>query len=696
MKTFILALLVVAVCVATASAQTTPVPTQKLPTLREKVEVTATRLPEDPNKVPAPIQVINSDELGERGTLDLRSALGLATGVEVAPGGDAGPASAVPDFWGLKEFDAFLLVVDGVPRGGAFNPGLTSLDLNDVERIEVLRGPASVTYGATSFVGALHVQHQDAATKGRTLNMHGGSFGSGGGAFSTPLPLGGRWASRLTLNGERVGFNDDRTAYRRGHGLWRVSRKPTERRVWFDADMNWLDQDPASPRARSGATLSPLSPVDANYHPAGAFVNDHRLTGSGGFDREIGGTQWFTTGSVSHDRVDLLRGFLTVLDEVPNNAHGVREKINLTDVYADSHVAWKLPRSARLVLGGDYLHGAGKAKGADFNYTVPLSGAQAVRADVPPQLDVTIDDKRNLFGGYGLLEWNPLDRLRFDVGLRLNVAHESRRDADPGAGRDDSSSRTDTHLGASIGAIYTVWQHDQDGARFFVDYRDTFKPASIDFGIGESLGGKQILDPETSRSVDGGIKGNFLNRRLELEATGFFMDFSNLVTATSVHGVPALINAGESRFKGFETEGSVYLRSDVVARATYSFHDATFTDFVQDFGGVPTQLAGKRLEMSAHHLAAVGLYYTPERGFLGGVTMNYTGSRFLDKRNGALAEGFATVGVNAGYRTPRWEVRADALNLGNRRDPVAQSEFGDAQYYLMTNRRVDVSLTLHF
>ena len=106
------------------------------------MEVTTTRLPEDPQDVPSAVEVFNGDELRNRGYHDLRSALSFATGVEVAPGGDAGPASAVPDFWGLKELDAFLLVVDGVPWGGSFNPALTTLDLNDIERIEVVRGPA--------------------------------------------------------------------------------------------------------------------------------------------------------------------------------------------------------------------------------------------------------------------------------------------------------------------------------------------------------------------------------------------------------------------------------------------------------------------------------------------------------------------------------------------------------------------------
>src|SRR5207247_9062136 len=84
-------------------------------------------------------------------------------GVAIAPGGDAGPASAIPEFWGLREFDAFLLVVDGVPWGGAFNPAVSTVSLRDVERIEILRGAAPVTYGATSFVGVIHVVHTAAA-----------------------------------------------------------------------------------------------------------------------------------------------------------------------------------------------------------------------------------------------------------------------------------------------------------------------------------------------------------------------------------------------------------------------------------------------------------------------------------------------------------------------------------------------------
>jgi outer membrane receptor protein involved in Fe transport len=104
------------------------------------VEVTTSKLAEPVEQTPAMISVISGEDLRARGVIDLRTALSLVAGVDIAPGGEAGPASSVPGMWGLREFDAFLLVVDGIPSGGAFNPALATLDLTDVERIEVLRG----------------------------------------------------------------------------------------------------------------------------------------------------------------------------------------------------------------------------------------------------------------------------------------------------------------------------------------------------------------------------------------------------------------------------------------------------------------------------------------------------------------------------------------------------------------------------
>jgi outer membrane receptor protein involved in Fe transport len=174
------------------------------------------------------------------------------------------------------------------------------------------------------------------------------------------------------------------------------------------------------------------------------------------------------------------------------------------------------------------------------------------------------------------------------------------------------------------------------------------------------------------------------------------MDFSNLVTATIVNNLPALINSGKTRFKGFELASDAHFPNAVTARATYSFHDGKFVDFVQEFDGTPTQLGGKRFEMSARQLASAGVTYAPAYGFIASANMNYTGDRFLNKRNTALASAFSTFDAGIGYRASRFEVRVDARNLGDRRDPVAESEFGDAQYYRMPARTIQAGIAMHY
>ena len=686
-----------------SSAPQSPSAPQAIPPVQQTIEVTATRLPEDPAKVPVTIEVFTGEELGMRGIRDLSSALALATGVTIASGGDQGPASSVPQFWGLQEMDAYLLVVDGVPWGGPFNPSTTTLDLNDIDRIEVQRGPAPVMYGATSFVGVIQVVHKDTALNQRSLYLWGGNYGTGGGSFSTPIPLSGNWTSRLTLDGAREGYANQRTSYVRGHGMWGLEHKSSgTNHQWFNADINWLDQDPASPRPRVGTTLSPDVPVNSNQNMAGAFLNNHRGSFWGGFQHEIAhGGQWSTTVSVAPSRQQILHGFLTDVEDIPDNARGIRENIQQTEVYADSHVSWKLRPSVVLIAGGDYLFGIAHAQGADFTYTAPLSGTPAPVVDVPTDLDFHINDTRNFFGAYTALEWTPLERMRIDAGIRLNVTHESQQVIDGGAGTSDEGTQTNVKPGANVGLMYTAWQNNQDSAGLFANYRYTFKPAAIDFGIGDAAetgggGGGLILQPETSWSVEGGFRGRFHGGRIETEASGFYMDFNNLVVATSINGVPALINAGSERFTGFESMVAMNLPKNFMARATYSFHDAIFTNFYQDFGNGPQQLAGNRIEMSAQNLAAFGVIYSPVRGFFGNVTVGYVGSRYLNRRNTALANGYATVGVGIGYRTARWEFLVNGRNLSNSRAPISESELGDAQYYLLPALRVQAGLRIHF
>jgi outer membrane receptor protein involved in Fe transport len=683
-----------------AAAQTAP-PPQQPPVVRETVEVVATRIPEAPHDVAAPIEVLTGDDLRNLGATTLKDALSLAAGISIAPGGDGGPAGAVPEFWGLREFDAFLLVVDGVPWGGAFNPALASLSMRDVERVEILRGAAPVTYGATSFVGVIHVVHKAAAADTSYFGANLGSYQSGGASVDYALPSAGDWKQRISADFNRQGFRDDRSSYGQGHALYRAAKTDSDRRMWFTGDLNLLRQDPASPRPRQGTMLSPLVAVDANYNPDGAYINENRIALSSGMERPLAvmgqDARLNAVVSFTHTAENLFRGFITDISESENNAIGLRQRIDTNDLYADAHLVFPPQNDVQFVAGADFLHGNGSTHGATFNYTVPLSGLPATGVTKPTDLTLGSEDRREFLGGYGLAEWKPNDLLTVSAGLRINLTFEEKgefgAEGETDGGKDPSE--TNFRFSGNVGAIYTTWQEGVDHVKVYGNYRNTFKPAAFDFGLGEAVEAG-LLKPETARSFEGGVKARMLQARVDMEASIFRMDFSNLVSSTVVDGLPALENAGETRFQGLDLASEVRWLHSISGRVTYSFHDAKFVDFVKDFDGVLTQLAGKRFEMSPRHLFSVGGFYAPPLGAFGNIVIKYSGNRYMDKRNRALAPGFSTVDLGVGYRFEKYELRLDGRNLGDRRDPVAESELGDAQYYLMFPRDFRFSVGFRF
>jgi iron complex outermembrane recepter protein len=664
------------------------------------VEVTATRFPEDPAKVPASITVYSARELADRGATDLRSALALAAGVYVAPGGDGGPASSVPEFWGLKEFDAFLLVVDGVPWGGAFNPALSTLSLEGVERIEVQRGAAPVMYGATSFVGVIHIIRGVSSDTQGSARLSLGTHGSGGAAVALRLPAAAGVDSSLIVDHDKQGFADARTDFKRSHALWQNRIQALDGVFRVNLEATVVDQQPASPVVRVGKALTDQVPLDANHNPAGAFLNDRRTALTVGYDRTAGGSAlWSTTLSGSRASHDVFRGFLTDVSLAAPNAHGFRERVELADLYFDTHLTWTPASALKVVAGVDHLHGQGTGRGGDFDYFVKLDGSGAPNsAATPSQAEIRVDDQRDFSGLYGFVHWQAAPRLVLEGGLRLTRAKETRSTylLDLGATVPDTGqdTRTTTALSGSAGAVWTAWQAGEDRVNFFTGLRSTFKPAAVDLGLDSEA---TILKPETATSYDLGVKADLLGRRLSLEVSAFLMDFKNLVVPQSVNGAPGLANAGTERFQGVELSARWHLDRDLTARLAYSYHDTRFREYAKDFGdGTLTQLAGKRLEMSPYHLGALGLAYAPARGLVATAELSYTGAVLLNQRNTAPSPGYATYAASLGWRERSWELRLSGQNLTDQRKPIAESELGDAQYYLLPGRQLSLRLTCRF
>jgi iron complex outermembrane receptor protein len=660
----------------------------------DAVQVTANRFAEQVQEVPNSIEVIGAEELRARGVNDLRTALSLLGGVSVAPGGDEGPAAAVPSLLGLREVDDFELLIDGVPAGGAFIPQFATLDLSNVERIEVQRGPAPVLYGTTAFAGTINLIHYAAGSAEKRINLAYGTFGSVEGSASTVLAQ-SEYRASLGVDGARERYSDSRSGLDRGHLLLRnaMDLDGGEARLGLDATLQ--HQRPASPRPLEGAVFDPETPLDFNQNPADGKIDTNRFQLTGAYDKDVSVGSWGTTLSVTHTHTQLVQGFFNPDSDAasgPDNATGFHQARNLTEAYLDTHLTHRFGDSLMATFGASELYGRAHQDSQVFSYTVPDDGSLPTPSgEGTPQDSGYLSDRRSFAGTYAQTRWNLTRRLGLLAGLRLNHTDE-RRSSGTLDGTQEQRAST-TRLSGSFGANWRVWQDaegDLDDVVLYASYGNTFQTPQIDFGP-DNQG--PLLRPETARSYESGIKADGFDGRFSAELSVFCVDFDNQPVATVVDNTPALVNGGRERYKGAELELNYRLVQRLALSANYSYNDARYRDFQTVIDGASVQLAGNQLLLSPHDLAGLGLTYGAGVGFQASLVANYVGNRYLDMQNTVNAGSYITVDTTLGYAFSGYSISVSGYNLSNRRDPVLRSELGEGQFYLLPGRRVFVRVS---
>jgi vitamin B12 transporter len=122
----------------------------------EPIVVTATRLPTPLHALSAAATVLTGEELAARGIRTVAEALRLAPGVAVVQTGAFGAVTSL--FLRGGESDYARVLVDGISinlPGGALD--LAGLTTDAVDRIEIVRGPASVLYGSDAMTGVVQI-----------------------------------------------------------------------------------------------------------------------------------------------------------------------------------------------------------------------------------------------------------------------------------------------------------------------------------------------------------------------------------------------------------------------------------------------------------------------------------------------------------------------------------------------------------
>ena len=190
----------------------------------DPVVVTATRIPQPASSLLSDLRIIDSADLANAGSQSLLDVLQVQGGVEIATNGGPGQVSAA--FIRGANANHVVVLIDGVRVNSATSGtnAFENIPLNQIERIEILRGPASSLYGADAIGGVIQIFTRREGSRvalsagGGTWNTqrYTGSFAREFGATRLGIDAGYEQTRGFSATNERnaFSFNSDNDPYR--------------------------------------------------------------------------------------------------------------------------------------------------------------------------------------------------------------------------------------------------------------------------------------------------------------------------------------------------------------------------------------------------------------------------------------------------------------------------------------------------
>jgi len=143
------------------------------------VAITASRLAQPLNETPTAVTIIDREMIRASGATELTDLLRLVPGMEV---GSFAAGRAAVSYHGLSNSYArrMQVLVDGrtvyEPSFGGVHWLTLPVAMDDIEKIEIIRGPSAATHGANAFLGVVSITTVDAATqRGTSVQLAKGS-----------------------------------------------------------------------------------------------------------------------------------------------------------------------------------------------------------------------------------------------------------------------------------------------------------------------------------------------------------------------------------------------------------------------------------------------------------------------------------------------------------------------------------------
>ena len=546
------------------------------------VVISASKVPKPASSLTQPVTVLSGEGLRARGVTRVSEALREVPGAALVQNGSYGAVTSLFLRGGESRYTKVL--IDGVPvnaPGGYFD--FSHLTTDNIDRIEIVRGPASVLYGADAVSGIVQIFTRKGSGEPRgSIGVRGGTYHSldvdAGATGSTPLGGFSLGAAHHSTDGI-LPFNNH---YRNGTlstaltlaegaaGDARISARYTAAEFHYPTDF-------------AG------QPVDSN-----SYRTQHRLTV--GFDggRNLTSSIQARLLAGSNDVTDLTEDIAIPFGAATPEHSAFRSRGYRRN--AEGRIAFFLPANGTLTVGTAF----------EQEHENSSSGSGAVGG--PTVRTDSFDASRHNVAYYSELLGNLTERFSYTLSGRVD--HNSDYD------------RFGTYrIGANAGLVPAIRLRASLSTAFNAPAFNQLRPTLYTVG-------SPSLRPERSRSAEVGVTTNFHPEWIRVGASYFSQHFHDLIQY--VNGGPptfkgSYANLTGATSNGYEAEIELSPADSWRGSASYTIVNPRVTEVDPAYQG-GNKVGDALIRRPSHSGAVVVSYGRPSSASLG-ASVSFVGKR---------------------------------------------------------------------
>ncbi|MGB2552372.1 TonB-dependent receptor [Campylobacter sp. MOP51] len=630
----------------------------------KEVTVSANKMEENIKDIPQSVSVIDENEIEEKRIKDTDGIMRQIPNLSA----EHFIYKTRVNFRGINHSDftnsnPITVYIDGIASSN--NMGNYNSILNNVERVEILRGPQSTIYGKDSIGGVVNVVSKQpknewsgaVGSEYGSYNYMMGNFNANGALINDILFLNvGGYASKDDgwIKNE---YNGDKKANKTNDHKFdaTVTVKPTDR---LTARLTLVEERSKEYFYRGGTglfgTINLKDAKRANFEvPTDSLVKT--FSQALGVDYEFDRVKFSSVTTHKKSKASgIYDSDFTYAPSLPSNG-----LIQFQDVHLDT-----LSQEFRLNsintdkfkwVSGLYFEREktqNKRMGQQFN-----QGGMKMEMDAPATI------KADTAAVFGQSSYELTDSFLLTLGGRFQ---RIKKDIDMAAFM--------TPLGMSKGAPINTLKDGKSWNKFLPKAGLTYKinddlSAFVSYSQGYLSGGynyyafikEQAFDAQKSYNYEIGLRGNAFDNRLRFSLSAFHMDIKDIhLYSILPGGIFITSNGGKAKSDGIELEALYRVSSELDISGAFGINKTKYKENIQYPNAV-----NKRIENTPNYTFNLGVAYTHPSGIYTRLDLRGNGDKYFDAENKFKQKSWMTADIRAGYRFKAFDIYGYITNITN-------------------------------